>query len=554
MTEPKAVPGYHSLTPIAEGRLGTVYRAVRDTDGRTMALKVITVGDAALLQRFEHDAGRAASLARHPHLALVQQYRFTGHGRAHLAMDYFEHRSLGDLVAGRGALPAPEVVRIGQKIASALAAAHTAGLLHGAVTPHHILIGADGEPALAGLDTACLHAGNDHQQGTRAASHLHTAPEVLEHGHADERCDLYSLGSTLYYLLEARPPFDPGPGPGFAQLLIHMLTEDHAPWTRTDLPPALIMAIDQCLARDPGRRPATATELADALHSGPLPTGPSMVDYLRRQPVRTKPPFALPPSPTSSPGHVDAPGSPEATFPPPSQQADPNAAGATRSNALLHGLLAAATGRGAGALSARAFHQPDQPPTAGPATRAPGTRGRAVLITATLALLAAAIVWTMNRGTHPGQNTAASTTPSASPSPLDPSPSATIALLDPATDTPTPSPSPSPPDITAPSPGSPSPTLDEVGELRAFVSILQDSSQQRRAVQDAVPSVEACAFDPATGIATLNNAVQARNADSTAALGLAADAIPSGATMQSDLISFLDDSATADLSLIHISA
>src|SRR5206468_11642978 len=110
--------------------------------GRTYALKVLRSKvfdkDATASQRFLREA-RAAARVRHPNICDVFDFGHLGDGRPYFVMELLEGESLTDRVS-RGALEAPDVVSIARQMATALAAVHDRGVIHGDVTPSNALV------------------------------------------------------------------------------------------------------------------------------------------------------------------------------------------------------------------------------------------------------------------------------------------------------------------------------------------------------------------------------------------------------------------------------
>src|SRR5512138_2882812 len=139
---------YEILGMIGSGGMGEVYRA-RDTRlDRVVAIKVLQ-GDLALSpetrQRFDREA-RIVSSLNHPHICTLYD---VGHqdGMDYLVMEYLEGESLADRLQ-RGALPVPEITKIGMEIADALDKAHRQGLVHRDLKPGNIILTKNGAKLL----------------------------------------------------------------------------------------------------------------------------------------------------------------------------------------------------------------------------------------------------------------------------------------------------------------------------------------------------------------------------------------------------------------------
>lgn len=195
--------GYRIAALLSAGRHTLTYRA-RDPDGRHAILKEyapagLATRDGTVLRpthsdfgaglaRFRDDAAALHGLGRVPGLVPVRA-AFEDHGTAYLAMPVVDGSSLAGLIAAHGALPAEGVESLVQRLAAALARAHAAGVVHGAIDPTHVLIDDGGEPTLIGFGSAALAA-------------------------PDPAADIRGLAAVALTALHGAPPEDPaGHGP-----------------------------------------------------------------------------------------------------------------------------------------------------------------------------------------------------------------------------------------------------------------------------------------------------------------------------------------------------
>ncbi|MCP2336395.1 serine/threonine-protein kinase [Actinomadura rupiterrae] len=267
-TTSEDVPGYQVLEQVGEGGFSVVYRARQDTVDRQVALKVLSLGtvDDDAMRRFQRECRITGRLSDHPNVVTVLDTGLTGAGRPYIAMEYFEHGSLADRLGREGPLPVPDVLRIGVKMAGALAATHEADVLHRDVKPQNILVSRYGEPALADFGIARL-VDNQDASHTQAFTPHHAAPEVLEGRQPGPASDIYSLGSTLYQLLAGKPAFRGPAGEGIAQLMMRILNEPPPPIQRADVPPPVQRVIAQSMAKIPEQRFGSAVEFARAFQA-----------------------------------------------------------------------------------------------------------------------------------------------------------------------------------------------------------------------------------------------------------------------------------------------
>src|SRR4051794_21997806 len=141
---------YRLESVLAGGGMGRVWRAHDTRLQRPVAVKILRselTGDPAFLSRFRAEAQQAA-LLNHPHIAAVHDYGEAVREEerlAYLVMELVEGATLSDLLARSGRLDVPRTLRIVRQMASALAVAHSSGVVHGDVKPGNVLLTVDGD-------------------------------------------------------------------------------------------------------------------------------------------------------------------------------------------------------------------------------------------------------------------------------------------------------------------------------------------------------------------------------------------------------------------------
>jgi serine/threonine-protein kinase PknK len=260
------VPGYRILERAGEGGFSVVYRAHQERLDRVVALKVLSVDavDGDTMRRFERECQITGRLTGHPNVVTVLDTGITRGGRPYISMDYFERGSLRDRLSREGPLPVADVLRIGVKIAGALAATHEAEVLHRDVKPQNILVSKYGEPALADFGVARL-VDSSEATHTNAFTPHHAAPEVVNGQAPGVTSDVYALASSMYQLLAGAPAFRAGSGSGLGPLMMRILNEPPPPIQRQDLPPQVFDVIAKAMAKSPGDRFPTAVAFANRL-------------------------------------------------------------------------------------------------------------------------------------------------------------------------------------------------------------------------------------------------------------------------------------------------
>ncbi|MFW6776150.1 serine/threonine-protein kinase [Nocardioides sp. CPCC 205120] len=328
-TEPEDVPGYVELTEVGRGGDSVVYRGRQVSPHRVVAIKVLGTDDPTRAARFRREVEITIELGRqHPNIVNLLDVGTTGAGRPYLVMDFVEAGTVHDRLRAHGPLPVHEVVELGYVLADALAFAHERGVLHRDVKPQNVLV-LPTSWVLADFGIARM-AGSEHTSSVETFTYRHAAPQVLDGMKPSRADDLWSLGSTLFTLLDGRPPFasdDPDEDSALAYIR-RARTEPH----RTlDVPGAERLAgiIDRCLAKPTEERWATAGELRDALGAlrtsawlpsvepaGPArPAGPAVpIEPIEPAPAPTGPtdPTPTAPRPHGGSGPSPVPAAPAA--------------------------------------------------------------------------------------------------------------------------------------------------------------------------------------------------------------------------------------------------
>ena len=257
---------YRLLEAIAAGAYATVYRVIHEVMGVERAVKILRPPAArspVQQDRFLREARIAARL-RHPNVVSVFDCASAPDGTPYLVMEYVAGRSLAERLR-EGVPPAFETLRIAREVAAALDYAHGCGVVHRDVKPANVLLGDDGSVRLADFGIACLGSARD--EG-RTCAGLGTpgymAPEQRLGQAADQgaRTDVYGLAVVLFEMLTGRTPF----GHGKAGT-VNSRTDPIPPPRSVNpyLPEAVDRSLASGLARDPGRRPATASALVAEL-------------------------------------------------------------------------------------------------------------------------------------------------------------------------------------------------------------------------------------------------------------------------------------------------
>ena len=256
----RRIGGFEIEDLLGRGGMGTVYKAHQTSLGRRVALKVIRPElrlDDEVVARFRREA-RAGALT-HPHIVSVYDVGEDGED-LYIAMAYLPGGSLADRLEAAGPLPPDQAERIGHDIESALAFAHSQGIVHRDVKPSNILFDAADNAVLADFGVAAV-TGLTTLTSTRAVvgTPSYMAPELTRGEAATPASDLYALGCTLYEAVSGRPPFT---GQDALAVLVQHRS-DEPPALPEDCPTALRSRIATLLAKDPKERTTPLTGIPE---------------------------------------------------------------------------------------------------------------------------------------------------------------------------------------------------------------------------------------------------------------------------------------------------
>jgi len=253
---------YELVSRIAIGGMGEVWKANDSVIGRTVAIKILKdeyMGDSGFRERFRAEA-RHAALVNHEGIANVFDYG-EEEGSAYLVMELVPGEALSSILEREKILPATRVLSIVSQTASALHAAHQAGLVHRDIKPGNLLITPDGSVKITDFGIARLA---DQVPLTATGQVMGTvqylAPEQAGGKPASPATDVYSLGIVAYEALAGKRPFR-----GESQVAIAMAQiKETPPELPSSIPSAVRALVMSCMAKKPEGRPASAHDLAQA--------------------------------------------------------------------------------------------------------------------------------------------------------------------------------------------------------------------------------------------------------------------------------------------------
>lgn len=264
----QTIGSYDILAKIAEGGMGTVYKARHQHTGAVVAIKIVpphAARNQTLLKRFEREFAAARGL---DHKNIVKAIEFDGLcPTPFLVMEFVDGESIGDRIERDGRIPEDEAVRLIAQVSQGLHQAHKKGLVHRDVKPDNVLVNKEGQAKLTdlGLVKDAAEDNNLTKTGRGLGTPHFMAPEQFKSAkNADKQCDVYSLGATLYMMVTGRTPF------GDCSALDCYLKK-----VRNDLPPPRDLvpglservdwAIRRAMSPDPKQRPANCREFVEDL-------------------------------------------------------------------------------------------------------------------------------------------------------------------------------------------------------------------------------------------------------------------------------------------------
>jgi serine/threonine-protein kinase len=257
---------------LGEGGFGVVYRAMDVALHRLVAIKTLqqdwATGEPAVAEAFLAEARLAARLG-HPHIVPIYFVGEEG-GLRYLVMEYLPGGDV-EMALARGVPPLPEALRWLRQIAEGLAFAHRQGIVHRDLKLRNVLLTADRDVKIADFGLAKAMGAQTKTALRAMGTPAYVAPEQIQGRSTDARSDLYSFGVLAYQLVTGRLPYDaPDIANTTARLLAITYQHVHAPIpsaraANPAVPPVLDALLHQLLAKTPEARPASATEVAQAL-------------------------------------------------------------------------------------------------------------------------------------------------------------------------------------------------------------------------------------------------------------------------------------------------
>ena len=256
---------YQILGTIGTGSTSRVDKARDTLIDRTVVLKTFATGFGSpeLQKEFLREAQILGRLS-HPNIISIYDLGVNDDGSAYLVTEYVPGQTLDAVMTEKGPIPLARAGVWAGDLASALARAHKAGVIHGDVKPANIFVTEEGQIKLGDFGIA-RYATQVSGSASLVGTPAYLSPEQIKGETQDHRSDIFSIGIVLYQLTTGVRPFD---GSSVAAVCAQIVARQPPPPSRYNpsLPVEFDRIVMRCLAKDPAGRYATGESLAASLY------------------------------------------------------------------------------------------------------------------------------------------------------------------------------------------------------------------------------------------------------------------------------------------------
>jgi eukaryotic-like serine/threonine-protein kinase len=268
---------FEILAPIGAGGMGEVYRARDPRLDREVAIKILPrtlMADRESISRFEKEA-RSASALNHPNIVTIYEIGEL-EGSPYIVMELVDGQTLRQILQA-GPIPMPRILRIANKIADGLSAAHAKNIVHRDLKPENVIVTDDGYVKIVDFGLAKLiQPADEHditqklhlltEPGTIIGTVQYMSPEQAKGKPLDFHSDQFAFGSMLYEMVAGRIAFERDTS---LDTLVAILHDQPPPLAEVapNCPAAVRDIIKRCHAKEPARRYPSTLDLAQALRA-----------------------------------------------------------------------------------------------------------------------------------------------------------------------------------------------------------------------------------------------------------------------------------------------
>jgi hypothetical protein len=271
------IEGFRIVEELGSGSLASIYKAVEEPLGRTVALKLLRAmiaPNSPFAAQLEREA-RILSALCHPHIGLLHGFAKT-EARMYLVLEFVDGFSLSTLLKKKSIVRPDCVAAIGAAVARGLAHAHKRGIVHRDIRPANILVSRSGEVKIFDFGSAQRSSAADDPVGplpllledvAAFGSPSFMSPEQILGESVDGRSDVFSLGVVLYQLICGARPFERGDETDRHPTAHRIRRDPPIPLHRRapDVPAALERVVMRAIEKLPGDRYPSADAMADRL-------------------------------------------------------------------------------------------------------------------------------------------------------------------------------------------------------------------------------------------------------------------------------------------------
>jgi serine/threonine protein kinase len=261
------VPGYLIGEQIAEGSSGRVYKAQKESDGSTVAIKLFKkelVPDADALRRFGYEVETLGKL-NHPNIIRIHSSGSTREGIPYIITELMDGLTIRQSIDANGVFEPKRAATIAREICRALSAAHAQSIIHRDLKPNNIII--DNQNIVKVVDFGIAKAVGSSsetitQYGAIIGTPAYMSPEQCLGQQVDERTDLYALGCTIFEMLTGVKAFNSAtPVEGIAKQISPDRSHIKKLLRSTGAPQDLQTIVSKCVEREPVDRYTNVAEL-----------------------------------------------------------------------------------------------------------------------------------------------------------------------------------------------------------------------------------------------------------------------------------------------------